>query len=49
MKTNVEKDLVESVVKAIEEDAIDEREMESTEGGGNYNCGCTVRPIEELK
>lgn len=41
MEKSTEKDLVESVVKAIEEDAITESEMEVTEGGGhNINCSC---------
>ena len=33
-----------SVVKAIEEDAITESEMETTEGGHNGNCGCVPKP-----
>lgn len=45
MEKSAEKDLAESVVKAIEEDAITEGEMETTEGGGhNGNCGCVPRP-----
>ena len=39
MEKSTEKDLAESVVKAIEEDAITESEMETTEGGHNGNCG----------
>lgn len=41
---STEKDLAESVVKAIEEDAITESEMETTEGGHNGNCGCVPKP-----
>jgi hypothetical protein len=44
MEKSTEKDLAESVVKAIEEDAITEGEMETTEGGHNGNCGCVPRP-----
>ena len=43
MEKSTEKDLAESVVKAIEEDAITESEMETTEGGHNGNCGCKTR------
>lgn len=48
MEKSTEKDLAESVVKAIEEDAITESEMETTEGGHNGNCGCVpkTRPYE---
>jgi len=42
MEKNHEKDLAESVVKAIEEDVVNENEMESSEGGrNNNNCHCT--------
>ena len=44
MEKSTEKDLAESVVKAIEEDAITESEMEITEGGHNGNCGCVPKP-----
>lgn len=49
MEKSTEKDLAESVVKAVEEDAITEGEMEATEGGQsalghNGNCGCVPRP-----
>lgn len=44
MEKSTEKDLAESVVKAIEEDAITESEMETTEGGHNGNCGCVPKP-----
>ncbi|WP_281514336.1 hypothetical protein [Phocaeicola sartorii] len=44
MEKSTEKDLAESVAKAIEEDAITESEMETTEGGHNGNCGCVPRP-----
>lgn len=41
MEKSTEKDLAESVVRAIEEDSITESEMEVTEGGGgNVNCPC---------
>jgi len=43
MEKNHEKDLAESVVKAIEEDVINESEMESTEGGHNINCPCQIK------
>jgi len=51
MEKNHEKDLAESVVKAIEEDAITESEMESTEGGHNINCPCQPKDhlSEDLK
>ena len=44
MEKSTEKDLAESVVKAIEEDAITESEMVTTEGGHNGNCGCVPKP-----
>lgn len=41
MEESKEKELAESIAKAIEEDAITEEQMESTEGGGhNINCPC---------
>lgn len=41
MEESKEKELAESIVKAIEEDAITEGQMESTEGGAhNINCTC---------
>ena len=44
MEKSTEKDLAESVVKAIEEDAITESEMETTEGRHNGNSGCVPKP-----
>jgi len=43
MEKNHEKDLAESVVKAIEEDVVTESEMESTQGGHNINCPCVPK------
>lgn len=42
MEESKEKELAESIAKAIEEDAITEEQMESAEGGrsNNVNCPC---------